>query len=69
MEIQTTVAANKNDINIMSVMPFIVVAMMGTMGQEQITANTPINVIVKLIAMGMFVLAYYIGLKITDIKV
>lgn len=69
MEIQTTLAANKNDINIMSIMPFLVVAMMGAMGQDQITANTPINVVVKLLAMGMFVLAYYIGLKITNIKV
>lgn len=59
MEIQTTVAANKNEINIMCVMPFVIIAMMGTMGQASITANTPLNVLVKLIAIFMFVIAYY----------
>ena len=58
MEIQTTVAANKNEINIMCVMPFVIIAMMGTMGQASITANTPLNVLVKLIAIFMFVIAY-----------
>ena len=69
MEIQTTVAANKNEINIMCVMPFVSIAMMGTMGQASITANTPLNVLVKLIAIFMFVIAYKLGRKITDIKV
>lgn len=69
MEIQTTVAANKNEINIMCVMPFVIIAMMGTMGQASITANTPLNVLVKLIAIFMFVIAYKLGRKITDIKV
>ena len=69
MEIQTTVAANKNEINIMCVMPFVIIAMMGTLGQASITANTPLNVLVKLIAIFMFVIAYKLGRKITDIKV
>ena len=69
MEIQTTVAANKNEINIMCVMPFVIIAMMGTMGQASITANTPLNVLVKLIAIFMFVIAYKLGRKIMDIKV
>ena len=34
-----------------------------------ITANTPLNVLVKLIAIFMFVIAYKLGRKITDIKV
>lgn len=69
MEIQTTIASNKNEINIMCVMPFVIISMMGMIGEASITANTPINVIVKLIAMGMFVIAYKIGKKITDIQV
>jgi len=69
MEIQTTVAANKNEINIMCVMPFVIIAMMGTLGQASIAANTPLNVLVKLIAIFMFVIAYKLGRKITDIKV
>lgn len=69
MEIQTTVASSKNDINIMSVMPFVVVAMMGTMGNEAITGNNFTNVIVKIIALVLFAAAYKVGCMITDIKV
>ncbi len=69
MEIQTTVASSKNDIKIMCVMPFLIIAMMGMLGEDSITANTPLNVIVKIIAIIMFVVAYIIGQKITDIKV
>ena len=69
MEIQTTVASNRNEINIMSVMPFVVIAMMGTLGQSDITDNTPVNIAVKIIALIMFVIAYVLGRKITDIKV
>ena len=69
LEIQTTVAGSKNEINIMCAMPFVIVGMMGMLGEDAITANTPINVIVKIIALGMFAFAYSIGKKITDIKV
>lgn len=69
MEIQTTVTAGKNEINIMSVLPFLVVAMMGTLGNSAITANTPLNVIVKIIACVLFYTAYKAGRKITNIKV
>lgn len=69
MEIQTTIASNKNEINIMCVMPFVIISMMGMIGEASITANTPINVIVKIIAIGMFVIAYKLGKKITDIQV
>ena len=53
----------------MCIMPFIVISMMGMLGEASITANTPMNVIVKIIAIIMFVIAYKIGKKITDIKV
>ena len=69
MEIQTTVASSKNEINIMCIMPFVIILMMGLLGEDSITANTPLNVIVKIIAIGMFVVAYILGRKITDIKV
>lgn len=69
MEIQTTITSSKNEINIMAVLPLVVVSMMGLLGEESITANTPLNVVVKVIAIIMFVIAYIIGRKITDIKV
>jgi len=69
MEIQTTIASNKNELNIMCVMPFIIVSMMGMLGDASITENNPVNIIVKIIAIIMFVAAYVMGQKITDIKV
>lgn len=69
MEIDTTIAASKNEMNIMAAMPFLIVMMMGTMGEASITENTPINVVVKVIALGMFAIAYVIGRKMTAIKV
>lgn len=69
MEIETTIASNKNEINILCVMPFVIVAMMKTMGNDAITGNSGINVLVKIIAIGIFILSYVIGQKITDIKV
>lgn len=69
MEIQTSITSQKNEINIMCFIPLAVVMMMGTMGNEGLTANTPLNVIVKLIAIGLFVFAYRMARDITDIKV
>ena len=69
MEIQTSLTSGKNEINILMVMPFVIIAAMGTMGEKALTDNTPINVAVKIVAMIMFAVAYYIGRKITDIKV
>ncbi len=69
MEIQTSIAASKNEINIMCVMPFIIISMMGMLGEASITANTPLNIVVKIIAIIMFAIAYKIGRDITDIKV
>ncbi|MBR5349054.1 MAG: kinase [Lachnospiraceae bacterium] len=69
MEIQTSLTSGKNEINILMVMPFVIIAAMGTMGEKALTANTPTNVAVKIVAIIMFALAYYIGRRITDIKV
>ena len=68
MEIQTTLAANRNEINIMMVMPFLIIAMMNTLGDQNIVANSLMNVVIKLIALAMFAVAYVIGRKIADIK-
>ena len=68
MEIQTTISANKNELNIMCVMPFIIVSMMSMLGDASITENNAVNIIVKIIAIIMFVIAYIMGQKITDIK-
>mgnify|MGYP006876755412 CR=1 FL=1 len=70
MEIQTIIAGNKNELNIMMVMPLVILVSLGGMGSDMTAAsNTPVNVAIKLIALGMFYLAYYLGRKFTDIKV
>lgn len=69
MEIDTMVAGSKNELNIMMVMPLLIVGMMKGMGLSSIGTNTPANVVIKVICIGIFVLAYVMGDKITDIKI
>jgi tight adherence protein B len=69
MDIETKIIEKKNELNIMLVMPIIIVAMLGTLGSESITNNSPINIFVKIIAIIIFIIAYLIGKKIIDIKI
>lgn len=69
MEIQTLVASAKNQITVLCLMPFVIVPMMSTLGNDAVTENTPLNVIVKLLAVAIFIGAYFIGNKITEIKI
>lgn len=67
MEIQTMVAASKNELNIMMVMPFIIMLTMRGLG-DSMTGNSLTNIIVKFVALGIFVGAYVIGSKMVEIK-
>lgn len=69
MEIETMIAGSKNELNIMMVMPVIVVVMLRGMGSGMAGSNTVATVIVKIICMGIFGLAYVMGRKIIDIKI
>lgn len=70
MEIQTILAGNKNELNIMMVMPLVILVSLGGMGSDMTAAaNTPVNVVIKLIALGMFYLAYHLGRKFTNIQI
>lgn len=69
MEIETMIAGSKNELNIMMVMPLLIVGMMSGMGISSLGTNTPVIVVIKLVCIGIFVLAYVIGTKITDIKI
>lgn len=69
MEIETMLSGSKNELNIMMVMPVIIVVMLKGLGTEMAGANTPATIIVKIVCIGIFVLAYGMGRKITDIKV
>lgn len=69
MEIETMLSGNKNELNVMMVMPLVIIISMSSMGTMTIASNTPINVIIKLVCLAIFGLAYVLGRKIVDIKI
>lgn len=68
LEIQTLISGKKNELNIMILLPLIVVSQVNTMTAETGGFDI-ITFIVKIIAIVMFVVAYFIGQKIMDIRV
>ena len=70
MEIGTLLSGNKNELNIMMIMPLIIIVSMDGLGSEMtVTGNSPLNILIKIVALGMFAAAYVLGKKITTIKV
>jgi len=70
MEIETKVTSNKNEQNIMMIMPILIIGMIKMMGGDFAdNFTTPSGLMFTTIAIGMFVLAYYIGRKILDIDI
>ena len=66
-EIVTLISGAKQSLNIMIFMPLLVVPMASSFVEPGGGAET-INMIVKIVGIGLFALAYFIGAKITDIK-
>lgn len=67
MEMNTMLAGNKNEINVMMLMPLILcLALRGMSGDT--FGNSVINVTAKLVAIAIFIGAYVMGQKVTDIK-
>lgn len=67
LEIQTIVTAQKNQLNILAVMPLVMSLL--TRSFESGGGGGMIVVLIKLAALGLFVFAYWMGTKIVDIKV
>ena len=69
-EIETKVASNKNEQNIMAIMPVILIAMIKLAGSD-FAANftTVTGIICTTISVGIFVGAYMLGRKILKIEV
>lgn len=65
-EIKTMSSATKNELNIMMLMPLIVVPLIS--GFVQDGGNEVLNIIVKIVGIVLFVIAYMLGRKITNIK-
>lgn len=68
MDIQTMLAGNKNQLNIMMFMPLIIMLSLSGMGSMSAVANTPVNVAVKLGVLVLFGVSYLMGRRIVDIK-
>lgn len=68
MEIDTMLAGNRNQLNIMMVMPLVIMLSLSGMGTMSAVTNSPVNVIVKIGVLILFVIAYKMGRKIVDIK-
>ncbi len=69
MEIETMISGSKNELNIMMVMPVIVVVMLRGLGSGMAGANTVFSVFIKLLCIGLFIMAYVMGRKMIDIKI
>jgi len=69
-DIETTVASNKMEQNIMIAMPVLLVAVIKVMSPE-FAQNfvTPVGIFSSTVAIGLFVVAYIGGRKILDIKI
>lgn len=68
MEIKTLLASNQNELYIMLVMPLVIMLTLSGMSDMSVVSNTPINVVVKLISIGIFIGAFFLGKKITKIE-
>ena len=69
LEIETMLTANRNELNIMIVMPLLIMITLNGAGNLSAAQNTTENILVKLAALGLFAFAYALGRKIIDIKV
>lgn len=68
MELETMVAGQKNEQNIMLVMPIAFIVVLKSMGGDLIDLESPVGILSVTIALCIFVLAYFISKKILDIK-
>ena len=66
LEIQTMVTSQKNQLNILAVMPIVMSLLTRTFETD---SGSTLTIIVKVIALGLFIFAYWWGTKIVDIKV
>lgn len=68
MELETMVAGQKNEQNIMLVMPVIFILVLKGMGGDLVDLKSPIGIISVSISLAIFVLAYVVSRKILNIK-
>lgn len=69
MELETMVSGQKNEMNIMLVMPVIFIVVMKAMGGGLIDLSTPKGILSVTASLAIFVIAYFAGQWITNIKI
>lgn len=66
MEIQTMITGQRNQLNILAVMPIVMSLLTRSFSSG---SGGALVIVIKIIALGMFVFAYWMGTKIVNIKV
>ena len=66
LEIQTMVTGQRNQLNILAVMPIVMALLTRSFESDSVGGAI---IAIKLVALGFFVFAYWLGTKIVDIKV
>lgn len=69
MELETMVSGQKNEQNIMLVMPVVFIVLLKSLGGELIDLQSPEGLLSVTVALIIFVIAYFISKKILDIKI
>lgn len=68
MEIETMVTEKKTEQNALMIMPIVFVFIMRNLGGSMIDLDSPIGVLASTIAIVFFVVSYFVGKKIMNIK-
>lgn len=66
LEIQTMITGQKSQLNILAIMPIVMAFLTKTFSEGP---PTTLTIVVKIIALVLFVFAYWLGTKIVDVKV
>jgi tight adherence protein B len=69
MELETMVAGQKNEQNIMLVMPVVFVVVLKSMGGDLVDLQSATGILSVTVALAIFVASYFVSKKILDIKI
>jgi tight adherence protein B len=69
MEIQTVVTSKKSEQNAMMFMPILFVFLLKMLGKEVVDLTSATGMVSTTIAVGIFVIAYFIGKRVLNIKI
>jgi len=68
MDIETMITEKKTEQNGLMVMPIIFVFIMRSMGGSMVDLNSPVGMLASTVAIGFFVISFFVSKKILNIK-